>query len=796
MVNPSVKPVVKAVEPLPPKPAPPRERTRRRNEPPVTPPPTVVAPALEPMDPEPTAAASDSAGIERLHHLAFVWHTVSLHHPAVVRGAPWDSAFVRAATRVRSASNPDSLASAYSRLFAALGDPVTRVEPVATPAPDAAPAAVRVERLRDSIVWVQIPSASVYVSDAAATVRAALTASSSRVILDLRTPAPGAELALVEAFAEQAQLGALLTDVSFNASSARSRRVGGAQPAGDGVLPDDGWWQRDGRFTRAIATTPRRVVILANRYSVIPRTVTALVATERATLIAEDGLDETPLVASVLWPIGGGRSVRLRTSELVHPDGSVGLVADTTLPAAVQATDSAPALRTAITLLRTGRVVRAPRLVPVAQPSSLPAVYNEQEPYPFLGARLLAGVRVWSALRARHAHRDLYDDDIDELFLRTIPALEAARYATQYAAALRLLTGAMADAQAAVRGASVDSVIGVASAPFRVRWIEDRAIITDVIRDSLTTALALSPGMEVTAADGYPLPAWITDRRGLVSAPNQWTRQRLLMQELPLGPGGSALFKVRDAMGRERQLNIPRRASYVRALPVWSRPDAPAVRTLPGGVTYVDLERLGADTVRAVLEAARSARGWLLDLRGHEVHEAVQQVVLAAVRRVPAAVALREVHRYVTAPCMTEVQRDVATQCASTRDERARLTVGDTARHFAGRLVVLIDERTQGASERLALALEAVAPVTFVGSASAGSPAEPYQMSVPGLLTVSVPLAEIRRADGGQVQRVGITPLVELRPTVRGVRNAQDDVLDRAQQWLVQQLDPPVRRRR
>ena len=98
--------------------------------------------------------------------------------------------------------------------------------------------------------------------------------------------------------------------------------------------------------------------------------------------------------------------------------------------------------------------------------------------------------------------------------------------------------------------------------------------------------------------------------------------------------------------------------------------------------------------------------------------------------------------------------------------------------------------------ERLAIALDAVARVTFVGSSSGGSPGEVMNIGLPGLLTVAIPIVELRRPDDAQLQRVGITPNVEARLTARGVRTGVDDVIERAQQWLVQQLDPPARRRR
>ena len=69
-------------------------------------------------------------------------------------------------------------------------------------------------------------------------------------------------------------------------------------------------------------------------------------------------------------------------------------------------------------------------MMPFQLPAVLPGYYDG-DPYPFMGARLLAAARLWSAIRVRHVHRDLYDEDIDALLERTIPALEAARVATE-----------------------------------------------------------------------------------------------------------------------------------------------------------------------------------------------------------------------------------------------------------------------------------------------------------------------------------------------------------------------------
>ncbi len=763
-----------------------------------------------PPDPEPEPQASDSAGIARLARLSFVWHIISLHHPAVaVRGAPLDSAFIRAVTLVRKAQDPGQLEVAYTRFLAVLNDPLTRVEPSLDLDAGGGRARVStdvigeisVERTADSILVIRMPTATRYSSRAEVALREALSSVPERVVLDLRTMRSSADPDSLDAFVARMGLAEELASVPFTRSAVRVRRVGGARDVQGTWYFDDSWLGRDGVLVDARAPAGRRVMVVANEGTVMPRAILGLIATGCGTLIGEGAVYDDALVPSVLVSIGSGLAVRIRVGEVVHVDGSSGVLIDTIVAVPRDsrpdaAMDSVPALRTALRLLRTGRAVRASRMPVVRAPAELPGYYDA-DPYPFMGSRVLGGARVWSAMRSRHAHRDLYDEDIDQAFERTIPKLEAARYAHEYAAALRGLVGVFDDAQVALQGASADSVRGLASAPFRVRWVDSRAMITDVVRDSITLALGIEPGLEVVAFEGFPLPAWIKEHRGQVSAPNEWNRLFQLMQVLPFGPAGRTLLRVRDITGRERQFDIPRSEHYVPLLATVERPWQATSRMLSGGIAYIDVNRLTEQTVGPELQQNRDARAWILDLRGSLADSSgVFSGLLAAVRARPVAVTARELHRYQTAPCLVETLREAMQQCADERELRARVSRGDTTGHYAGRLVALLDERTSGAMERLAVALEATTDIVFVGSATAGSPAETVRVELPGELSVGIPAAELRRADGSQWQRVGITPIVDARLGYRAFRGGADDVVERAQQWLTLQLDGTPRRRR
>lgn len=785
----------------PPAAEPGRATVRTRGATPTAPvaPPAVVDPIVaEPPDPEPDPAASDSAGVARLVRLAHLWHTVSLHHPAVAtRGVPWDSALIIATLRVRSAANDEVLSSAYRRMLALLRDPATRLEP--SNVADAASVAVTTEFTDDSIVVVRIPTTASLDAADSTLVTSVVERLTSRVLLDLRGSAvrdPAARAARLDAFLSRAGLTSALLVGTATGPVERTRRIGtwaAADQLNDQAVLHDGWQQPTARLYSGRATAPRRVLLLADSGTVLPGGLLALHDAGGASLIADGALRDAAPVSHTRVPLSEGLVAVVRTGELVHGDGSVGVLADTTVARSTSSADDL-ARQAALTMLRgSAKLPLAPRPLPVLVPPAATPVFYDTTSYPFMGARLLAGFRVFSAMRARHAHRDLYDDDLDAVFERVIPRLEGARSAAEYAKGLAELAASLDDPEGRLTGGSAEQVIGEAAVPFRVRAAEGRVFITDIVRDSTTTALALTPGAEITAFDGYPTVAWISEHRRAQPASNDWSRLRAIMQHMSRGAVGDVVVKLRDGSNRERTVTVRRTLAYREALPTVERPGGDIVRQLAGGITYVDVERLSEETLAATWPAVLAARGLVLDLRGTlHIDDAA---LLRRLASRPQVATGRIVQRTLIAPCAAPI-REATVACADARESRGWQRAVDTTAVYAGRVVVLIDERTQGPMERFVLSLEQMADVTLIGSASAGAVSWTTPLSLPGGLQVGIATQELRRTDGGQVQRVGLAPLIEVRPTARGLRAGDDEVLARAQQWLQQQLDPPTRRRR
>ncbi len=118
---------------------------------------------------------------------------------------------------------------------------------------------------------------------------------------------------------------------------------------------------------------------------------------------------------------------------------------------------------------------------------------------------------------------------------------------------------------------------------------------------------------------------------------------------------------------------------------------------------------------------------------------------------------------------------------------------GSSKPKFSGKTVLLVDERTSGAAEYAALLLEVANKTEIIGLPSAGADSNLTNFVVPGDVIVSFSGQDIRHANGGKLQRLGLQPNVNAPPTLAGIRSGKDETLQRAIEFLAP--PPPASKR-
>ena len=766
----------------------------------------------------PTAVAverSDEDALDRLTRFGAVWHAVRWWHPQVVHTGPaWDTAYLRHVERARDARSDAAFADAVAALLDELDDPASQVvrgdtTRAARFSDDATNAAER--GTSDALARV----ASIMTTDSLWLARPVHVRGGDLSSLASAVPAQAAVLDLRCATGDVAGLRwasreasvAELTPIVGQAPPLVARSVRrGAPDAPSGAAPldptDFSWVLQPlpstSRFGAAAARRTPRVVIVDDT-TLVSAELLALRASGALTIVSTGTgvLRTTP--RQLLLPLGGDAIARIRLAAWETADGrQVALHADTIVRSAA-VTALAPdtldaAVRTALAIARgtvrprhrnetDSRVASPQRAVDNGSPSPL----SRAAMYPSLPERMLAVTQLWGVARAFSPYLPMADEDWDQAFREALGAAEAASSSRQWGRTMLRFAAALDASQVDVDvpdHPEFERARGVV--PFTMHLVDGRPVVS-AIDDTATARTDVRVGDEVVAIGGEPIDKRFERLRPLIAASNAWSREERLRDWLAQGPAETkATFRVRGS-GAPRDVEF----QYANVAP-----RVIAERTLRVDTLAANVVRVRPGAVSTPLpDALRDAPAIIVDLRG--VRDAAAASGLAgSVLDADAREYARDERTWLEAP-PTGLLRAPELDPARRSTRTVRRTPPRSEGTFDGPVAVLVDATTQGEGELLALRLlSGGRSRVLVGAPTAGAVGDAAELQLAGGVRVTVPIRDVRHADGRFVQRLGLSPTVNVTPTVTGVRNGRDEVLEAAQRWIAQQLAPPPSRRR
>jgi C-terminal processing protease CtpA/Prc len=415
-------------------------------------------------------------------------------------------------------------------------------------------------------------------------------------------------------------------------------------------------------------------------------------------------------------------------------------------------------------------------------PQPKPDLAYAENVYPAVEYRILALYKIWGVFHYFFAYRDLMDEDWDELFPTFVPKFIAAKDAREYNLAIAELVTHVADSHATVESEPLTAYFGKAPVGLRLRLIEKHAVVTAVV-DPEAASAGVRVGDIVKTVDGETLIDRFKRQAKYVAAGTPQSLGDRIMHRILNGPdGSSAALAIEDRGGARKEVSLKRGTSFNEALK--NERTGEVVKLLPGNIGYADLDRLKRGQVDDMFETFRNTVAIIFDMRGSALddmsNDTAKEIAprLTDQRDVPAAI--------VTGPLTLKPdlqQANLATQSASYFFVQT-LPNSDKWK-YKGKIVMLIDERTIGAAEHAGLLLEVANKTDFIGSPSAGANGAVTDFVVPGGVTISFSGHDVRHANGGKLQRLGLQPTVSVSPTIEGIRAGKDEVLDKAIEYLL-----------
>ena len=527
-----------------------------------------------------------------------------------------------------------------------------------------------------------------------------------------------------------------------------------------------------GSVTRAAPSSPvgktgvhRRVVFLVNDSTQVPMLAAALQVAGTGYIVAERPIDDRAIARHGMashyrMPLGEGLVGHVRTSLMVHADGSTGLQADRV------------SINDAMTLAfaaANGAVSHVPR-------PRAPAVYGVRaveepyadSPYPSRPLRVLGAMRIWAAFEWLNPYRDLMDGDWDQVLKSSLTDLLDAPDARSYHLAVAEMVAHVRDTHAVVQSPTLDEFWGTGAPAITLRPVQGKPVIVHI--DDPVASAGVAVGDVVLTVDGSPVADRLAQLRRYIPASTPQALERDAVNALLRGADGdSADLTIQSANGVERHVSLPRKAAYLGN--VWRVEGTEPYRVLPSGFGYMDLRLLLPHQVDTAFDALERTKGLIFDMRGYPngTHPALA-ARLCDKSEVPLP--------GMWLPLLFEPG-------AQTRHTfRPTLDVACRPVPYRGKTVMLIDDRAQSQSEYAAIILRAVHGTTFVGSATAGANGEGSNFRVPGGIFIGMTGVGVSHLDGSQLQRIGVIPDIAVQPTIDGIRAGRDEILDRAVRYL------------
>jgi C-terminal processing protease CtpA/Prc len=383
---------------------------------------------------------------------------------------------------------------------------------------------------------------------------------------------------------------------------------------------------------------------------------------------------------------------------------------------------------------------------------------------------MLAAARIWAVYHYFHPYLNLYDEDWDRVLVRYLEKMGNASTALAYHLAVAEMVALTRDSHCGAYSGTINNYLGATIPLVEVRWIENRVVVTRVLAAALQPLLR--PGDVILGVDGQSVQQRLADLTPYLAASTPQSLMEKAMTYFLAGAFGStARLDVQSPDGAVRSVSATRSNSLSAILPYRT---GDVYRLLDTRTGYVDLERLTTAQVNAMFELFRNTDAIVMDMRGY-----------------PQATA------WSIAPRLTDVNTPVAAvfrrnvvsgmpengSFLSTYLFEQQLPATNLWRYH-GKTVMLTDARAISQSEHSGLFYRAANGTKFIGSGTTGANGDVTYFYAPGNIQIVFTGHDVRWLDGSRLQRVGLIPDIFVEPTIRGVAEGRDEVLDRALEYL------------
>ncbi len=385
--------------------------------------------------------------------------------------------------------------------------------------------------------------------------------------------------------------------------------------------------------------------------------------------------------------------------------------------------------------------------------------------FPDAGFQILGAYRFWNIIQYWFPYRDVLEENWDKVLIESLPKIALAADSETYQRELMALVARAHDTHANLWSSlQVRPPVGTNQLPVIVRYVENRPVIIGFYSPDVEEKSGFKRGDVIAAIDGMDVEQLVQEWAPYYAASNEPTRRRDLAQSLTRGKAGRVLIRVQRGnesleIAAERVPNSTLKFSA-------ATHDLPGetFRLLSPEIAYLKLSSVRSAEAASYIERAAGTKGLIIDIRNYPSEFVVFSLgSLLIEKKIPFA---------------TFTEGDLSNPGAF--HWRSTLSLEPQKPHYAGSIVILVNEVSQSQAEYTTMAFRSAPKAKVVGSTTAGADGNVSTIPLPGDFRSMISGIGVFYPDKRPTQRIGIIPDVVVKPTIAGVRAGRDEVLEEA----------------
>ncbi|PBJ11337.1 S41 family peptidase [Flavobacterium sp. ACN6] len=375
--------------------------------------------------------------------------------------------------------------------------------------------------------------------------------------------------------------------------------------------------------------------------------------------------------------------------------------------------------------------------------------------------RLLALFRYWNYIEYFFPYKYQMDENWDKVLIKMLPRFYAPESEKDFVLAMREISIKLNDTHASTQMGQLFDYFGDKFIPAEVSIIEQKAIIVGLKNDSLAAINDIKIGDVIIKVEGKIIAEILKENLKYIEGSNE--PSVLKNAYWAIFNGKTPSFEIEFIRNGETKVKSINRYEYQNLKIQFS--DKEKWKILEGNIGYVDFDALDQEDIPALISALNNTNAIIFDnrTRPHEIMYPILDWLNSEEK---------EFARFLDPDVNYPGRyywREGIHKCGKTNPD-----------HYKGKVIVLANEKAISHGEFTIMSLQTVPNSVVIGSQTGGADGANYGFPLIKGFYTSFTCYGVFYPNKKETQRIGIVPDIEVKPTILGIQQGRDEVLERA----------------